>query len=283
MIVHKPPTVATVKRLFAVSGNQCAFEKCELPLVDKSSGKVTGRICHINARRENGPRFDSTQTEKKNMDFDNLILMCPIHHDVIDSDLKSYTKDRLIEIKKTQEEKFSSSTNEDIDDEKANKLIQNINIESIKIGSFFSNSNVSHNQIANQIVNNNSETSKLYILERQISSLRQLQAVYEYMIPEKIHPNMDWEDALLDVAYRFGTIKQRIKQFLADFTGFYETETESKLNECIGYCTEGDFGVSKNGVSYDAYDCANNLYRTFSESLDKHKKVVKEKIENTSA
>lgn len=281
MIVHRLPTVATVKRLFAVSGNQCAFEKCDLPLVDKSSGKVTGRICHINARRENGPRFDEHQTEAKNMEFDNLILMCPIHHDVIDSDVKSYTKDRLVELKKSHEEKFADST-ETIEDDKANKLIQNINIESIKIGSYFSNSNVSHNQIANQIVNNNTESSKLYVLERQISSLRQLQSVYEYMLPEKLHPDMDWDDAIYDIAHRFTSIKQRIKQFLTDFTGFYETETENKLKECVGFCTEGDFGVTQNGVSNDAYEYANKLYDTFTELLTKHKEKIKEKIKNTS-
>ena len=281
MIVHKTPTVATIKRLFAVSGNQCAFEKCELPLVDKFSGKVTGRICHINARRENGPRFDSTQTEEENMNFDNLILMCPIHHDVIDSDVKSYTRDRLIELKESHEQKFANST-ENIDDDKANKLIKNINIESIKIGSYFSNSNVSHNQIANQIVNNNTESSKLYILERQISSLRQLQSVYEYVLPEKLHPEMDWDDALFDIAYRFDTIKQKIKQFLSDFAGFYENETENKLKECIGFCTEGDFGVTQDGVSNDAYDYASKLYETFSELITKHKELIKEKI-NTSA
>jgi hypothetical protein len=97
------PTVATVKRLFAVSGNQCAFPKCRVPLVDPPSGKVTGRICHIKGRRPGSPRYDSQQTDTERHSFENLILMCPTHHDIIDADEESYTVERLQRIKATHE------------------------------------------------------------------------------------------------------------------------------------------------------------------------------------
>lgn len=97
------PTVATVKRLFALSGNVCAFPKCKLPLVDKASGKVTGRICHIKARKAGEPRYDPSQTEEERHAFENLVLMCPIHHDVIDADERSYTVARLHDIKARHE------------------------------------------------------------------------------------------------------------------------------------------------------------------------------------
>jgi len=85
------PTTATVKRLFAVSGNLCAFPKCQVPLVDLVSGKVTGRICHIKGRKPGSPRCDLRQTDAERHSFGNLVLMCPIHHDVIDADEASYT------------------------------------------------------------------------------------------------------------------------------------------------------------------------------------------------
>ena len=90
-------SVATVKRLFAVSGNRCAFPGCALPLVDEASGKVTGRICHIKADSPGGPRYDPEQSEKKRHGFDNLVLMCSLHHDVIDSNAEAYTVERLLE------------------------------------------------------------------------------------------------------------------------------------------------------------------------------------------
>lgn len=39
--VMASPSAATVKRLYAVAGDRCAFPKCTLPLIDDASGKVT--------------------------------------------------------------------------------------------------------------------------------------------------------------------------------------------------------------------------------------------------
>jgi hypothetical protein len=96
------PTLATVKRLFATSGNRCAFPNCDVPIVDRSSGAVTGRIAHIAARSPNGPRFDPTQRDEQRHGFENLLLLCPLHHDVVDADVKAYTVARLLEMKAQQ-------------------------------------------------------------------------------------------------------------------------------------------------------------------------------------
>lgn len=90
---------ATVKRLFAVSRNRCAFPKCEQRLVDEASRKVTGEICHIKARKAGGPRYDALQTEEQRNSFENLVLMCPTHHVVIDADEESYSVERLSRLK----------------------------------------------------------------------------------------------------------------------------------------------------------------------------------------
>jgi len=94
-------TPATIKRLFAVSGDMCAFPKCTQPLVHL--GKVTGRICHIKAAKLGGPRHDVTQSEEERHGFANLLIMCPIHHDVIDADIVTYTVERLAAIKADHE------------------------------------------------------------------------------------------------------------------------------------------------------------------------------------
>jgi len=109
------PTPATIKRLFAVSGNKCAFPGCTNLLVDPASGKVTGRICHIKARRPSGSRYDPDQTPDERRAFENLILMCPIHHDIIDFDLDLYTVERLRDIK-TRHEVQNAGGSEPSDD-----------------------------------------------------------------------------------------------------------------------------------------------------------------------
>lgn len=96
------PTERTIKRLFALSGNICAYPGCELPIIE-SAGTVTGEICHIKAKSVGGPRFDAGQSEEERHDFYNLILLCRHHHKVIDSEPDLYMVDALIEMKSVHE------------------------------------------------------------------------------------------------------------------------------------------------------------------------------------
>jgi hypothetical protein len=92
-----------MKRLFAHSGNRCAFPRCTSPIVEGST--VLGEICHIAAANSNGPRYDVSQSDEIRNGFDNLVLLCPNHHTVVDDDVESYTVQRLQDIKRAHEEK----------------------------------------------------------------------------------------------------------------------------------------------------------------------------------
>jgi len=98
----KAPSERTNKRLFALSGNRCAFPNCTT-LIVQSSGTVTGRICHIKARKPGGPRYDVGQTDEERHAFDNLILLCSVHHDLVDDQVGTYTVDLLKEMKEIHE------------------------------------------------------------------------------------------------------------------------------------------------------------------------------------
>lgn len=104
----KQPTEKTIKRLFALSGNICAFPGCQLPIVE-NSGTVTGEICHIKAKSKGGPRYDKDQSEKDRHDFDNLILLCRRHHTLIDDQSEIYTPEVLNEIKSIHENSFGQT------------------------------------------------------------------------------------------------------------------------------------------------------------------------------
>lgn len=99
----RSPSAKTIKQLFALSKNQCAFPKCPLPIVEEASNTVIGEICHIKARSPGGPRYDSGQTDEERHSFENLVLMCSIHGKIIDEDEGSYTVERLCEIKAAHE------------------------------------------------------------------------------------------------------------------------------------------------------------------------------------
>lgn len=83
------PSLKTIKHLFAVSSNRCAFPSCQSPLVEMS-GTITGEIAHIRSSSRNGPRFDPAQNEEDRHSFANLMLLCSRHHTIIDTEISEY-------------------------------------------------------------------------------------------------------------------------------------------------------------------------------------------------
>lgn len=96
------PSEKTIKRLFALSGNLCAFPGCSLPIVENVE-TITGEICHIRAKNEGGPRFDKSQTDDERHGFGNLILLCRRHHKIVDAEPEVYSVEALEEIKRIRE------------------------------------------------------------------------------------------------------------------------------------------------------------------------------------
>jgi hypothetical protein len=95
------PSQSVIKRLFAKSGNRCAFTDCPFELVQ---GKTfIGEICHIKAASPNGPRYDPKQTAAERHAYENLVLMCANHHSMIDNDPDTYTVDSLASMKADHE------------------------------------------------------------------------------------------------------------------------------------------------------------------------------------
>ncbi|WP_283179917.1 HNH endonuclease signature motif containing protein [Gemmobacter sp. 24YEA27] len=99
------PSEKTVRRLFALSGNACAFPDCPSPIVE-AEGTITGEICHVRAQSKGGPRYGASQTEQERHAFENLLLLCRRHHKIIDTEPDIYSVEVLEEMKAVQETRF---------------------------------------------------------------------------------------------------------------------------------------------------------------------------------
>lgn len=78
-------TEPTKKRLAILSGNRCCNPDCGASLVSKDGSTVTGKICHIEAKSQGGPRYNPNMTDEERDDFNNLIFLCASCHDQIDN------------------------------------------------------------------------------------------------------------------------------------------------------------------------------------------------------
>ena len=104
------PSYQTVRILFARSGNQCAFPNCPTPISDLTANTITGEIAHIKADSPGGPRYDPDQSENERQGLDNLMVLCPQHHKIIDLDPTTYSVDILMRMKAAHESKQHQMT-----------------------------------------------------------------------------------------------------------------------------------------------------------------------------
>lgn len=126
------PSLKTIKKLFAVSRNQCAFQNCYVPVVQES-GTVTGVVCHIKARSSGGPRYDAAQTEEERHSHANLILLCAKHAKIIDSEPARYTVAELQRMKRLHEEPGPIEVSQ-ADAQKAELLFRHFDALSVSAG-----------------------------------------------------------------------------------------------------------------------------------------------------
>lgn len=90
------------KELYAKSGNRCAFPGCPNNLY--SSEVSVGEICHIEGLNPGAARYNPVLSEEEVNGIDNLILLCPLHHNMIDQNPEYYTVDLLKKMKREHED-----------------------------------------------------------------------------------------------------------------------------------------------------------------------------------
>lgn len=100
----------TIKRLYALSGNRCAFPGCERTFVNWENDVNFSNICHIedaNQDTHKADRFNQSMSDKERADYKNLILLCPNHH-IETNDPSKYTVESLREMKRVHEINIAS-------------------------------------------------------------------------------------------------------------------------------------------------------------------------------
>lgn len=94
-----------IKKLFSLSAGRCNI--CGRELIEENV--QIGEMAHIIARSPGGPR--SVEGQSNNNSYDNLILLCSVHHKVVDSAPQSYSAEYLFQIKRDFEASVSARLN----------------------------------------------------------------------------------------------------------------------------------------------------------------------------
>jgi HNH endonuclease len=90
-------TPKSIKILWSASAGLCAFPNCRQRLTFSEAGELApytlGKMAHICGRQPGTNRHNSEQTPQQRDDYQNLILLCPTHHSLID---RAENKERFL-------------------------------------------------------------------------------------------------------------------------------------------------------------------------------------------
>jgi len=100
--------------LWAISGGRCEYEGCNKVLhTDILTKKMynSAYVAHIVADEPNGPRGDINRSKSQSDDINNLMLVCDVHHRLIDKvDVAGHPESRILEMKKKHENRIMRLT-----------------------------------------------------------------------------------------------------------------------------------------------------------------------------
>ena len=86
--------------LWTRAAGMCSHPDCKTRLVLEASGKdeiaKIGQAAHIVAAMPGGPRGDAEAARREVNRYENLILLCPTHHAMVDKQPATHTVDRLM-------------------------------------------------------------------------------------------------------------------------------------------------------------------------------------------
>lgn len=100
-----------IKKLWGKAAGRCCFDNCgaNCIVVSEDLSMALGEMAHIIARRPSGPRGCESRDDDNS--YDNLILLCPTHHTIVDKAPEVYTEECLRAMKKRAEDKVFQALN----------------------------------------------------------------------------------------------------------------------------------------------------------------------------
>lgn len=106
-------TERAIKLLWSNASGRCSFTDCQKRLTVEQAAHAApytlGEMAHIKGKQNGSNRYDKNQTVEQRDSYENLILLCPNHHTLIDKPENEsiYSVDVLTKMKIDHENKVS--------------------------------------------------------------------------------------------------------------------------------------------------------------------------------
>jgi hypothetical protein len=101
-----------LKILWGLSAGRCAYPDCRQPSIvegtEVDDKAIIGKIAHIYAHSNIGPRAKPNLIDSERDCYDNWVILCSTHHDLVDAQPNTFTAEDLLSWKRDLEMWVSS-------------------------------------------------------------------------------------------------------------------------------------------------------------------------------
>jgi len=107
-----------IKKLWGRAGGRCSAPQCGrdcVPFLNGSDPTIIGEMAHIIPQSKEGPRGAEKEGDDR---YENLILVCPTDHTIVDKAPDRYPREKLLAWKSAHEERIASPFQDGVFDSK---------------------------------------------------------------------------------------------------------------------------------------------------------------------
>lgn len=88
-----------------------------------------------------------------------------------------------------------------------------------------------------------------FLFEKEFEAVRDFSSIFSQVLPDKGHPDMEWEDACEVVALHFETHRKVLKEFMIRHRAVLDEETSQLIDSAMCIASEGIFQLPEDNLS----------------------------------
>lgn len=116
--------------------------------------------------------------------------------------------------------------------------------------------------------------------QKQLEAMKELYKLRTNILPEYRMPDMEWDDACLDIAQEFTEIEEKIENFLVEYFSIISQSIVSNLTIAKNCAAQGKF---LNISDLQNYTLADTLWKRVDEATEDLKQHIQQQINNQNS
>lgn len=122
------------------------------------------------------------------------------------------------------------------------------------------------------------------VFQFKLDASKSLYKIFHEMLPKRSHPEMDWEEARVEIASSFSQHEDKLDEFLCEYQSTLSPAILQRVRNAISACSDGRFAFYWDSFEQDAVcsntaiEKASELHEALNEAVEMLRKEVHDMI-----